>query len=952
MISKAGDFININFQLDFEFSLVQEGVYTRGFYLNTIASADFAGIAGFNFRLTAIARGSSAAELASNPMAVLQNSGIAIAADVNLPFGIGAANFAGELSPSKMALNASVAVNIAGCSISTRFFLLTAATGSQMSIGARTSVGPFAELDIYGSFSSSTGLVAQASLDVQILFFRMTGRLDLELTQATSKIDVQAYVGFCGLGSISFGGGFSRTSVGTSMYLSYSANLMLMGFSVGTTMYLEYTTATGIKFLPSLTIGLPNPFGSRTFGYLPPSQTPKRILHMDIDSLAAHNREAFEQASGWSFYLTNMTEHVKGVDPVSRVVRWQPLANASEIRNASLHAMQEADSRAHRIARSRSSPAQCSPLEFSCSVDLDIGIIAFAFELSLSTADTSMAIGASARILGLTVSFSGWISRVGFGLSGKVALSEFSLFGLGTLSAEASFFVNNTADGATIGVGGKLTFVKSDGRLARWLLSSVSDRIEIAGNWQLSTPQPGEQLKVILDFRIPYMPSWAPSWAKAFCLEATTSSISSSQACPGMSDPNAARPDDEPCERNDECQSKYCQPSANTNEPDRCKTMPTCMCPPERPLCHNNEYCWKSVAQSYNRDPCGYGPTCSSDYTSPTPPPPSPPPPSPPVFPLIADPVRRTYENARQHCELYGGTLAAIYSGYQNTLVRQAANAAGAGDVWLGGNDINNEKAWKWPDGTPFIYINWKAGEPSHDGAWLSDEDCLGMFGSGEWYDLKCDTKLASVCEGSGLTQFLPPALPSPPPSPPRPPSPPPPSPAILPLVADPVRRTYDDARQHCALYGGTLAAIYSSYQNTLVRQAADAAGAGDVWLGGNDIDKEAAWKWPDGTPFAYINWKAGEPSHNNNYFSSEDCLGMFGTGEWYDLKCDTKLASVCEGSGLTQLTPPPSPSPPGVCICNEQYPYCHSNSWCYTSSSYTASYSSDICPGRCTSSN
>ena len=232
----------------------------------------------------------------------------------------------------------------------------------------------------------------------------------------------------------------------------------------------------------------------------------------------------------------------------------------------------------------------------------------------------------------------------------------------------------------------------------------------------------------------------------------------------------------------------------------------------------------------------------------------------------------------------------------------------------------------------------------------LSSEDCLGMFSSGKWFDLKCDAKVASVCEGSGLTQFRPPALPSPPPSPPRTPPPPPPSPPVFPLVADPVLRTYNEARQHCALYGGTLAAIYSGDQNALVRQTADAAGVGSVWLGGNDINNEAAWKWPDGTSFAYTNWSPGEPSHNSAMLSSEDCLGMFSSGKWFDLKCDAKVASVCEGSGLTQLTPPPSPSPPGICMCDEEYPYCYSsNSWCYKSSSST-SYSDVTCPGRCTS--
>ena len=235
-----------------------------------------------------------------------------------------------------------------------------------------------------------------------------------------------------------------------------------------------------------------------------------------------------------------------------------------------------------------------------------------------------MSIAARARLLGLTVGFSGSISSTGFSLSSYVNLAEFSLFGLGTLSASANFLVESSTDGSgTLGIGGALLFRKGTGSLARWLLQWMADEIGITGQFTLKK-EAGQDLKVILDFSIEGMPDLAPSWAKRFCLEATSSSLSSSQECSGMAgDPNLLRPNGDPCEMHVECQSKFCQKTTNANEPDRCATAPPCQCPSSHPLCHNNEYCWKDNwgTNDYDYDPCGYGRYCGSAYVAPSPPP-------------------------------------------------------------------------------------------------------------------------------------------------------------------------------------------------------------------------------------------------------------------------------------------------------------------------------------------
>ena len=509
-INTAGDFININFALDFEFSLVQEGVFTRGFYLSTSAQADFAGIAGFNFKLTAIARGSSAASLASNPLAVLENAGISIAADVNLPFGIGAASFNGLLSPSILRINSSVVFGVAGVTISSKFFLISAASGSQMAMEAKTRLGPFADVDVSGSFSNQAGLSASASVNSQILFFYMTGSFDVRLTPTEQQLRFQGAVGFCGLGSQRFRGQFSATPEGTRMFLEASTAVSLMGFSASSLMSLEYTNAKGTVFYPSLTIDMPNPFGRRTFGWVDPAnvgtgrslkaEDGRATLLKDVEECEVL-LEQLENATGWSYYLTDIFEHVDNFDPDSRLYQWQELNNTLEIRNASLRAM-----RSHRlpIARAQSrSGGPCSPLEFSFTKAYDIGPFAFFFSFDLSTANTQMSIEASARVLALSARFSGSIWSTGFELKSRVTLADFWLGvggeHLGTLSATVFFDAKATTDGAgMIGVGGELSLRKG----SSWLVGWMGNEIKFGGSFKL-IKRVGEDLKLILDFRIP-----------------------------------------------------------------------------------------------------------------------------------------------------------------------------------------------------------------------------------------------------------------------------------------------------------------------------------------------------------------------------------------------------------------------------------------------------------------
>ncbi|XP_019643711.1 PREDICTED: C-type lectin lectoxin-Lio2-like [Branchiostoma belcheri] len=110
--------------------------------------------------------------------------------------------------------------------------------------------------------------------------------------------------------------------------------------------------------------------------------------------------------------------------------------------------------------------------------------------------------------------------------------------------------------------------------------------------------------------------------------------------------------------------------------------------------------------------------------------------------------------------------------------------------------------------------------------------------------------------------------------------------------------RTYDEAKEVCQGYGGTLADIKSeaihNFVEGLVRKVDPHK---SYWIGLNDMATEGTWAWSRGETVSdcgYTNWAPGQP---DNFLWSQDCGRMWDWAnfKWDDANCADKYHFVCQ---------------------------------------------------------
>ena len=247
-----------------------------------------------------------------------------------------------------------------------------------------------------------------------------------------------------------------------------------------------------------------------------------------------------------------------------------------------------------------------------------------------------------------------------------------------------------------------------------------------------------------------------------------------------------------------------------------------------------------------------------------------------------------TYDEAFATCAADGAHLVVIEDSTENARVGDlASNRPG----WIGFNDLDVERTFRWVTGSTSEFVAWEVGQPDSRGG----EDCATLQSDKEWHDYPCGDLFPFVCECDPGYQ-----------------APAPPLVCMSNTRYDDnvlVGRRYrfvtgptvpwDVARDDCAADGAHLAVINDSEENGRL----DGANTGNatLWIGYTDQAAEGQWQWVTESMHPFTNWSGGGPDNGG---SGENCAEFRSDGQWNDNECTTLHGYICECDPRVRVTP------------------------------------------------
>ncbi|KAM5158318.1 macrophage mannose receptor 1-like [Mantella aurantiaca] len=278
------------------------------------------------------------------------------------------------------------------------------------------------------------------------------------------------------------------------------------------------------------------------------------------------------------------------------------------------------------------------------------------------------------------------------------------------------------------------------------------------------------------------------------------------------------------------------------------------------------------------------------------------------------------WHTGRSACQQLGGNLASIHD-----YLVQAFLTYNLKDlrhpVWIGLNDISENKKYRWTDQSGVYYINWAKGHPNQN-LYNRDHakiDCVAMkvgkvMDAGTWIEEDCELKRGYICQKSED-----PALPF--------------VTTVTPFseqykfgdASYKVQKTkmkWDDAREKCKQSDYELASIIEPYAASFLRVQLDKFKE-PFWIGlYSDNKTYNQYKWSDGWKLNYNKWAPREPKEKNA------CVYFNMDGQWKTASCDEHYASICKQTSVRAPTEPPQK--PGKCPESSSISWIPFRSHCY----------------------
>ena len=111
--------------------------------------------------------------------------------------------------------------------------------------------------------------------------------------------------------------------------------------------------------------------------------------------------------------------------------------------------------------------------------------------------------------------------------------------------------------------------------------------------------------------------------------------------------------------------------------------------------------------------------------------------------------AKKNWRDAEAFCKKQGGHLASVNSNSLNNFIVEGIRKRWPEHQgWLGGTDLEEEKVWKWTDGTPWEFENWYPPNPNNGGFFKAGQHCLRyeLYDRKGWDDGICSLEYRFVC--------------------------------------------------------------------------------------------------------------------------------------------------------------------------------------------------------------